>query len=419
MIDTLAVALRSPELVSCRDPAVLRRILKRVWGGHVLWTPAAERELLFWEACSFEGLSSPMSFDALQGDIEDFFLTPRPTTLADDVRILAADTSDSASGGGEFVALNGELHQVSRMFSPLSTFGVEQSSTYRELEGIAKLLLALEPGSSRRVVVVCDNQSTVAILRRGSRIPALQAVAAGVFASCLHLGVCVFPLWQRRDTKIVAACDDDSRILDECAFWLPPTLFWRANGVARSLWGMGFQFDRMSAMSVTQPMDIRFKLPYNSRWRDPCTSGWDALRQQWTGFVNFCNPPFCLLGRVLVLIERQQGVAAVVVPLETRQPWSHKVLPDARGVVARVLYRPGKPGLAMQGPGGEKSAAYNGEYAIVFFDFRPRGVDRSGFRTAVTAEELLLRARLLPDAGHHSFVMEDGSVRTVASVLVR
>ena len=145
----------------------------------------------------------------------------------------------------------------------------------------------------------------------------------------------------------------------------------------------------------------------------------DALRQQWVGFVNFCNPPFCLLDRILVLIERQQAVAAVVVPLRTMRPWSHKVLASARGVAARLLYRPGGAGLTMQGPGGERSAAYNGEYAIVFFDFRPSGVDRSGFRTAVTAEELLLRARLLPDAGHHSFVMEEGSVRTVASVLVR
>ena len=333
--------------------------------------------------------------------------------------VIAADTSDTASGGGEFVAINGELHQVSRMFSPLSAFGVEQSSTYRELEGIYKLVLALGPGYSRRVVAVCDNQATVAILERGSRIPALQRLAADLFMLCLTNGLCLFPLWQRRNTSIVMSCDDDSRLVDDCSFWLPAELFWKANDMACALWGVGFQFDRTSAVAVAQPVNLRFKLPYNARWLDPGSSGLDALRQQWSGWVNFCNPPFCLLGRLLVLIERQQAVAAIVVPLGARQEWSAKVARDARGVVARLVYRPADPGLSMQGPGGERSASYKGEYAVVFFDHRPRGADRGGLRNASSAEELRLRARLLPDDGHTSFVMADGCVRRLAAVLVQ
>ena len=37
------------------------------------------------------------------------------------------------------------------------------------------------------------------------------------------------------------------------------------------------------------------------------------MSQDWRGFINYCNPPFCLLGRVLTMVERQQVAAAVVV----------------------------------------------------------------------------------------------------------
>jgi hypothetical protein len=132
MIDTLAVALRRPDLVNCKDPSTLRFLLKQVWAGHVVWTKSASEELHFWQGCDFAALSAPMSFDALRLDLETFFVQPNGTALDPDVQILASDTSDTASGGGEFIAVNCELWQASRFFSPLSDFGVRQSSTYRE-----------------------------------------------------------------------------------------------------------------------------------------------------------------------------------------------------------------------------------------------------------------------------------------------
>jgi hypothetical protein len=62
---------------------------------------------------------------------------------------------------------------------------------------------------------------------------------------------------------------------------------------------------------------------------------------------------------------------------------------------------------------------YKGEYAIVFFDFRRASRRRGGFRSASSAEELLLRARLTDKGDTVRFEMETGRTRRMASRLVR
>ena len=82
------------------------------------------------------------------------------------------------------------------------------------------------------------------------------------------------------------------------------------------------------------------------------------------------------------------------------------------------MYRPSAPGLAMQGPGGVSSVAYTGEYAMVLFDFRSGRRARGGFRPATSAEELAVRARLVPGDGQIHFTMKQGPARRVAYGLV-
>jgi hypothetical protein len=71
------------------------------------------------------------------------------------------------------------------MVSPLSAQGIGASSTYRELEGIAKLDLALIPTSCDKAYVIVDNLAVVQILARGSRIPALQRLVVLIFKKCM------------------------------------------------------------------------------------------------------------------------------------------------------------------------------------------------------------------------------------------
>ena len=61
---------------------------------------------------------------------------------------------------------------------------------------------------------------------------------------------------------------------------------------------------------------------YNSRFDDPGTAGVDALRQSdWGRHLNYVNPPFRLIPRVLDVIEAQRAEATLIAPLWPGQPW--------------------------------------------------------------------------------------------------
>ncbi|XP_043246606.1 uncharacterized protein LOC122394089 isoform X3 [Amphibalanus amphitrite] len=74
--------------------------------------------------------------------------------------------------------------------------------------------------------------------------------------------------------------------------------------------------DRFASLSTAQ-------LPvYNSRFRDPATSGVDALGQRdWHEHNNFVNPPFRMVPRVLDVVEAQRATATLIAPLWPGQPW--------------------------------------------------------------------------------------------------
>ncbi|KAF0298323.1 hypothetical protein FJT64_004336 [Amphibalanus amphitrite] len=61
---------------------------------------------------------------------------------------------------------------------------------------------------------------------------------------------------------------------------------------------------------------------YNSRFDDPGSAGVDALGQSdWGQHMNFVNPPFRLIPRVLDLVEAQRAEATLIAPLWPGQPW--------------------------------------------------------------------------------------------------
>ena len=103
LIRTLAVMLRVPALRGVDDPKRLSYILRRVWGGSVLWTREADMDLAFWKRVTFSSLSAAISHDAHSNDITSWVLNPGTGRVVSDVRIFAVDTSAVASGGGEFL----------------------------------------------------------------------------------------------------------------------------------------------------------------------------------------------------------------------------------------------------------------------------------------------------------------------------
>jgi hypothetical protein len=269
------------------------------------------------------------------------------------------------------------------MFVKLSAQAVRESSTYAELEGILKTDLTLLPPECKHVFMVCDNEAVTIILNRGSRVPALQHLAAAIFRKCMRIGRVLHPVWQRRTTKIVRIADLGSRVVDHCNFHLPMHLFWKANAVARSLWGRGFQFDRFASFDTVMPIDCRRKLPYNSYYAQPFSSGKCALTQQWGNWVNWVHPPHHLILRVVGLLKRQHAVAAVVVPMGARAIWSAAAKRGAEGVARLFTFNPRLSHNRLIGK--STPITWRGLFAVVFFDFR---LVRVPFARSPSAEHL-------------------------------
>ena len=384
MCAVLASELRYDWLTKERDGRKLKLLLRSVWRGSAVWSREAGRELAFWLKVNFAALKSPMSFDIMLNDLTSFVFAPTPGVLANSVHVFCADSSERATGAARFIpGLDGRWTPTDTMFVQLSDEAVKQSSTYAELEGILKADLALVPDSAMFVLPICDNQAATAIIRKGSKHPLLHALAVAIFERCLRDGRIMIPVWQPRETRIVRIADLGSRLVDHFNFSLPMRLFWRANAIAKRLWGRGFQFDRFSSFETAMPLDCRRKLPFNSFYLQPYSSGRDALQQNWRGWVNWAHPPHHMVGRVIGLLRRQNAVAAVVLPMGARALWSSAAVEGAEGVGHVFRFNPRLPSNQLIGK--RTPCKWRGDFAIVFFDFRLR---RDTFVPAPSAERL-------------------------------
>lgn len=111
--------------------------------------------------------------------------------------------------------------------------------------------------------------------------------------------------------------DAPSRVRDTNEWRLHPSLFSRI----QQRWGP-HSIDRFASVLSTQ-------LPtYNSMNWDPFTSGVDALSQSdWLAHDNYCNPPWCLLPRLVDLLHALPAVrATVVAPLWRDALWFERLM---------------------------------------------------------------------------------------------
>ena len=160
-------------------------------------------------------------------------------------------------------------------------------------------------------------------------------------------------------------------------------LFWRANECARRIWGRGFQFDRFSSFETAMPPRLRRKLPFNSYYMQPYSSGRCALQQDWSSWVNWAHPPHHLVGKVISLMRKQRAVGAVVLPMGARALWSSAAMPGSEGVVHHFCFNPRSHLNRMVGKA--TPCSWRGNFAIFFFDFRSR---RTVFTRSPSAEHL-------------------------------
>ena len=385
MIRTLAIMLKEPHLLA-KTQFNLRRLLKQAWRGCVIWTKEAHEELLFWLSVNWELLWSPMGYDILTAGLRDALLAARPAELSRDVMVVASDASDVAVGGGQFVPIgDGEFACTKRTHWMFKRDTRTSSSCKREFKGIFTTLVAVNPPKGSRVILVVDNMGVWRIIAKGSSIPELQLLAKELFIYCVRKGIVVHPIWFPRETSLIEGCDEDSRWVDNCDFSAPAGLFWAANKLAASIWGSGFTVDRFASARQVQPVNCPWKLPFNSRFYQPFSSGVDALAQHWGGEVNWVNAPYSMIERVYALLKAQRAAAALVVPRGDRR-WRHIFRREAEGVAHRWDIEGGDPRCQMVGGVHEVPPSRKG-LSVVFLDFRTLATDRR-FRSNAGAEKL-------------------------------
>ena len=101
MIGCLAKMLREPELLQA-NAFNMRWLLKRAWRGSVIWSDDADQELRFWTTVPWEELWSPVGYDVLLAGINDAVKAAERDPWVANVVVVAADTSNKATGGGKF-----------------------------------------------------------------------------------------------------------------------------------------------------------------------------------------------------------------------------------------------------------------------------------------------------------------------------
>ena len=152
----------------------------------------------------------------------------------------------------------------------------------------------------------------------GIKTPRIYCIMLEVFEKCMELGVHIIWEWIPRGENTHAAdlskffSKDDWRLHNEAfrlldELWGPPT-------VDRFAYDLNHQVARVNSF----------------HWC-PGNAGVNAFAQfgiDWLSANNWCNPPFCLIGRLLLFLREIGGETTLIVPHWPRQPWWPLLCPD-------------------------------------------------------------------------------------------
>ena len=177
-----------------------------------------------------------------------------------------------------------------------------QSSTWRELSAVCRVLLSVAPKLvNSRVRWFADNQNVAHILRVGSRKPHLHAVALKVFNMSIQYQIRLEPEWVPREMNERA--DLLSRIVNYDDWYLNPSVFaW-----LDSIWGP-HSVDRFAN-------HLNCQLPrFNSRCWSPGSEAVDTFTVNWSAENNWWCPPVALIPRVIAHAQACGARGTLIVP---------------------------------------------------------------------------------------------------------
>ncbi len=333
-----------------------------VWNWHVALDEGALYELRFWQS----------NFDRLHG--APLWLDPHVQT------VLFTDAG--AHGWGGFLVEHGR-GQTLRVPSTLEEYfaagGSEvaqgyldpveqaQSSTWRELIAIERTLWSLLRDVSLTVVrLFTDNLAVHYVWLAGSRKKIIQDIVRRIFEFCHERSIQLWIEWVPRENNLLADALSKYHDRDD---WMLNSKYFR---ILDKLWGP-HTFDRFASATNKQCEQ------FNSRFWCPGSAGVNALAYDWSCENNWVNPPFGLMGKVLLHMKACKAVGTVIVPRWPKREWwpllrarsGTKWAPSVVGV--RCLNTNRQADVFLPGPGSANTIVVGAPKWAVFalrVDFR-------------------------------------------------
>ena len=181
------------------------------------------------------------------------------------------------------------------------------------------------------VLILSDNMSVVAHINKmgGTRSQRLVEVTKRMFAWCLQRQIKLQA--QHLPGKVNITADFLSRHLRDRTDWVLNANLFRAINLT---WGP-LQVDLFATLFSAQ-------LKRFFSWRaDGEAEATDALSQNWSTTWGFAHPPWCLIARVLMKVQREEATVILVAPLWRTQSWFPSllnVLVDLPILLPDILY---------------------------------------------------------------------------------
>lgn len=145
------------------------------------------------------------------------------------------------------------------------------------------------------------------------------------------------------------------------------------------LWGTR-EIDLFADRLTTQ------KSKYISWKPDPDALATDAFSQTWTTMSAYTFPPFCLIGRCLAKIKKDQAQITLITPVWPAQPWYPTILEFNSSNTVATIKKPTPVSTGTRTPTGGNGGPYPGGMDGVRQRLRTQGFSEQ-------SSELLLEAR--------------------------
>ena len=242
-----------------------------------------------------------------------------------------------------------------------------QSSTWRELIAIERTLWSLLKDVSLTVVrLFTDNLAVHYVWLAGSKKKIIQAVVRRIFDFCHERSIQMWIEWIPRRHNALADALSKFHDSDD---WMLNSRYFR---ILDKLWGP-HTFDRFASANNKQCGK------FNSRFWCPGSAGVNALAYDWVGENNWVNPPFVLIGKVLLHMKACKAVGTIIVPRWPKREWwpllrAHNGAGWAPYVVGvRCLNTNRQADVFLPGPGSANTIVVGAPKWLVFalrVDFR-------------------------------------------------